>query len=103
LNELDNVATVFDTVVNGEEIDIRDKKGNSEIIKALDDIPYGHKIALCDLKKGEQVTKYGYEIGIASIPIKKGQHVHVHNIESIRGRGDWDAKKHAEILKEMKN
>ena len=103
LNDLDNVASVFDTAGKGEEIDVRDKRGASEVIAVLDDIPYGHKIALCDLAKGEQVTKYGYEIGIASALIRKGQHVHVHNIESIRGRGDWDDEKRAEMLKEMKN
>lgn len=103
LNDADNVATLFDTALKGEQVDVRDTKGQSMIITVLDDIPYGHKIAIKDMKVGEQVTKYGYEIGVVSKPIKKGEHVHIHNIESIRGRGDWDSKKQSEVLKEMKS
>lgn len=103
LNDLDNVATLFDTALEGEQVDVRDTKGRATIVTILDEIPYGHKIALKDMAVGEQVTKYGYEIGVVSKPIRKGEHVHIHNIESIRGRGDWDSNKQAEILKEMKN
>lgn len=103
LNELDNVASLFDTAEKGEQVNVLDTKGKSSILTVLDDIPYGHKIALRDLQIGEQVTKYGYEIGVVSKPIKCGEHVHIHNIESVRGRGDWDAKKQAEVLKDMKH
>ena len=34
--------------------------------------------------------KYGEEIGMASSDIQKGEHVHIHNLESMRARGDWD-------------
>jgi len=40
------------------------------------------------LKKGDVVYKYGEVIGIATVDIKTGDYVHVHNIESTRGRGD---------------
>jgi len=33
-------------------------------------------------------VKYGEPIGIATRDIRSGQHVHVHNLESARGRGD---------------
>lgn len=42
----------------------------------------GHKIALCDIKKGEDVIKYGYPIGHATEDIKAGDHVHTHNIKT---------------------
>lgn len=42
----------------------------------------GHKTALCDIKKGENIIKYGYSIGRAAEDIKKGSHVHVHNIKT---------------------
>ena len=38
----------------------------------------GHKIALRDIKKGEDIIKYGYKIGHATEDIKKGEHVHTH-------------------------
>ncbi|HPK47966.1 MAG TPA: UxaA family hydrolase [Sphaerochaeta sp.] len=89
LHDEDNVASVFDQVEAGSTVLVVDKKGNSYELKVEDNIPYGHKIAIAEIKVGEQVTKYGEEIGIATSVIKVGQHVHVHNIESIRGRGDW--------------
>ena len=42
----------------------------------------GHKIALNDIKKGENIIKYGYPIGHATEDIKKGDHVHTHNIKT---------------------
>jgi altronate dehydratase len=51
-------------------------------------IPYGHKIALADIAAGERVIKYGMTIGTANAQIGAGQHVHIHNIDSERGRGD---------------
>lgn len=42
----------------------------------------GHKVALCDIKKGENVIKYGYPIGHASENIKKGDHVHTRNVKT---------------------
>lgn len=86
---LDNVATLFDTAKAETLVTVLDKKGGSSEVKVLNDIPFGHKIALSPIKKGEQVTKYGEEIGIATRDIAVGEHVHIHNIDSIRGRGDW--------------
>lgn len=90
LNDKDNVASVFDTVVAGDFVQVIDKRGHSFELKILQDIPYGHKVAIAELSVGDQVTKYGEEIGIASAVIHVGEHVHIQNIESIRGRGDWD-------------
>ena len=50
----------------------------------LDDIPIGHKIALVDLKPGDTVIKYGVDIGKVVAPIKKGEHLHVHNVKTKR-------------------
>ena len=46
--------------------------------------------ALKPIHKGELIIKYGEEIGMASADIVKGEYVHVHNLESMRGRGDWE-------------
>jgi altronate dehydratase small subunit len=48
----------------------------------------GHKFALDPIAQGEPVRKYGVVIARAMAPIEAGQHVHVHNVESNRGRGD---------------
>ena len=53
-------------------------------LEAADDIPLGHKIALIDVRSGGTVTKYNESIGKASMDIKKGQHVHTHNLKSAR-------------------
>ena len=42
----------------------------------------GHKYALRDIKKGEDVIKYGNPIGHATEDIKAGEHVHTHNVKT---------------------
>ena len=42
----------------------------------------GHKYALIDIKKGEKVIKYGYPVGTASADIKRGEHIHSHNLKT---------------------
>ena len=96
VNDLDNVATIFaNGITDGMEVEVRDKKGNAEKMKVIGDVPYGHKIAVTEIKKGDQITKYGEEIGVATHDIKKGEYVHVHNLDSMRGRGDLEAGKEA--------
>ena len=61
-----------------------------EIIEVTmkEDVKFGHKFAIKDVKNGEHVIKYGESIGVATKDITIGEHVHVHNVESDRGRGD---------------
>ncbi len=87
VNDKDNVATIFaNGITDGTEVEIRDKKGNAETVTVIGDVPYGHKIAVRDIKKGELINKYGEEIGIATKDIKKGEYVHVHNLDSMCAR-----------------
>lgn len=88
-NEMDNVATVFSDIDQDQFIDVVDKKGHRAQVKAISSIPYGHKVAIREIRKGQSVTKYGEEIGLAVADIRIGDHVHVHNMESARARGDW--------------
>ena len=46
-----------------------------------DKIPYGHKISLKKINKGEYIYRYGQIIGITQCDIDKGRHVHSHNLE----------------------
>lgn len=90
VNDKDNVATIFaEGITDGTQVEIRDKRGNSEVVTVIGDVPYGHKIAVKDIHVGELINKYGEEIGIATKEIKKGEYVHIHNLDSMRGRGDW--------------
>jgi len=57
-------------------------------VQGFGDVPPGHKIALADIPEGGDVRKYGAVIGRATAAIRAGDHVHVHNIESTRLRGD---------------
>lgn len=60
------------------------KEDETVTFKVLDDIPIGHKVALTDLKPGDTVIKYGVDIGKVVAPIKKGEHLHVHNVKTKR-------------------
>ncbi len=84
IDKSDNVATnVADEIPQGTRVDV-----DGKTILTLDLIPYGHKMALAPIPKGETVLKYGLSIGSATEDIQPGSHVHVHNVESNRGRGD---------------
>lgn len=91
VHDADNVATIFaEGIEKGAEIEVRDQHGQAQRIAVLNDIPYGHKVAIEDILKDTLIKKYGEEIGIASHDIVKGEHVHVHNLDSMRGRGDLE-------------
>ena len=89
LTSEDNVATALEEISAGDTVGVYTSAGEQlDRLAASGDIPRGHKIALCDIAKGESILKYGYQIGLASLEIKRGDYVHVHNLESARGRGD---------------
>jgi altronate dehydratase small subunit len=91
LREEDNVATALRDIRAGEEtlVGILD---STRQISVREDIPYGHKFAIREIAKGEAVLKYGEVIGRATHDIPVGAHAHIQNIESLRGRGDWEGK-----------
>ncbi len=74
INSKDNVSIALSPVKKGEIC---------EGFIANDDIPLGHKIALCNISCGESVIKYGFPIGEATCDIKKGSHVHSHNLHTL--------------------
>ena len=53
-------------------------------VRAVQDIPIGHKVALRDMSPGDTVWKYGIDMGKVVAPIKAGEHAHVHNIKTKR-------------------
>lgn len=61
----------------------------------------GHKYAVRDIQKGEQVIKYGFPIGVASEDIKTGEQVHSHNLKtSLAGTLEYT---YSPIKNEIKN
>ena len=89
IDEEDNVAVAVQPLKKGDEVNINLKSGGKVYkLKVYESIPFGHKIALKAIKKGERVIKYGQAIGKATKNIDKGEHVHTHNVESTKGRGD---------------
>ena len=83
----DNVATAFQDLKAGDKVTVA-LEGTEKTTTLVQDIPFGHKFALSDVALHKPVIKYGEAIGLAIQPIKAGQHVHVHNMESQKGRGD---------------
>lgn len=85
-DEGDAVGTVVvETVTSGQTLTGWVMDNDSTLtIKALADIPIGHKIALKPLAVGDGVIKYGVDIGrvVAEIPL--GGYVHVHNVKTRR-------------------
>ena len=71
LNFADNVATLLDDDL---DTDCLENKTCIEL-----GIPFGHKVSLSFIAKGEPIVKYGVEIGTATNSIEQGEHVHVHN------------------------
>lgn len=83
----DDVAVALRLLEKGERVTIQGEKSTTTV-DVVQEIPRGHKVALRDIGKGELVFKYGAPIGMASVGIMTGSHVHVHNLEGNRGRGD---------------
>jgi len=81
INEKDNAATALAPLQEGTTASV-DIQGRIEKIKLLSDIPMGHKFALRDIQEGEAVIKYGEPIGQSTAKIRRGEHVHVHNVAS---------------------
>lgn len=75
----DNVATLLDDAVPGENVRIIG--GDGEMF-AGEAAGVGHKLAIADIANGSAVVKFGVRIGRATRAIRKGQWVHLHNLAS---------------------
>jgi altronate dehydratase len=83
ISERDNVATALQPLEPGRQLDL-----GGTALAVRDAVPSGHKIALRAIHAGDAVVKYGSPIGLATMEIPAGAHVHTHNLASTRGRGD---------------
>ena len=85
-NRADNVAVVVvEDLIPGTDLLCVVTEDNSEFrAQVNEDVPIGHKVALRDLAPGDAVIKYGQDIGRVVAPVKKGGHVHTHNLKTRR-------------------
>ena len=85
INPSDNVAVAINSLQKDNRIEI---ENNSFYLKS--DIPAGHKFALTDIKKGENVIKYGFPIGHARHDIAQGEFLDDHDIKTnLEGQLDY--------------
>lgn len=81
INEIDTVGTLLEDAKSHDICIYKDEK-----IDIIEEIKFGHKVALKDISKEENVYKYGEVIGYALEDITKGQWVHNHNMGCHRGK-----------------
>jgi len=93
LTPQDNVAVALRHLKAGEKVKLGLNQWEGEVreVELRDEVPFGHKFAVENINKGASIIKYGETIGKAVKDIKVGEHVHVHNVESLRGRGDLNS------------
>ena len=84
INENDKVVVALKTIPAGETVTV-DVQGEKRQITAREEIPAGHKMAICDIPAGAEVIKYGYRIGNAKEDIRAGAWVHTHNLKTALG------------------
>lgn len=82
----DNVGVVVveDLKAGADMLGVITENDTTIRVRALQDIPIGHKVALTDLKIGDTVIKYGQDVGKMVGSAAKGAHVHVHNHKTKR-------------------
>jgi altronate dehydratase small subunit len=80
VNVKDNVVTMVSDVQKDRPI-IYKVNSDTKELNALENIPYGHKVAIADIRQGEPIFKYGEVVGRARTDIRRGQWVHTNNTD----------------------
>ncbi|QRG70769.1 UxaA family hydrolase [Brevibacillus choshinensis] len=83
----DKVAVALETIPAGATVTVN-CEDRATRVTLRDSIEFGHKFAVSAIGQGEDILKYGEVIGVATQAIQPGEHVHIHNLEGKRGRGD---------------
>ena len=61
INPNDNVVVALHPIAKGTAVPV-----DNTTVTAVEDIPQGHKMAIANILKGENVIKYGFPIGHAT-------------------------------------
>ena len=81
----DDVGVAVMDLRAGEEISALTLEGEDvKLVTLVTDIPLGHKVAMKNLAANSKVIEYGRVIGSSAAPINAGEHVHIHNLKSLR-------------------
>src|SRR5215469_1429882 len=90
----DDVAAVLETVATHGAIAVTLGASGKTVseLSVRQDIPFGHKVAVRDIVKGKPIRRYGFPIGMATVDIKQGEHVHSHNMRSMLSPGFRQSK-----------
>lgn len=88
MRPIDNVAVALQEIPARTQVEVGFSKDESTKITLKETISFGHKFSVRQIPKGTEIKKYGEVIGRAIRDIEEGEHVHVHNLEGTRGRGD---------------
>jgi hypothetical protein len=80
VNAADNVATALDDLTPGP-IQVLGVSA-PYTLAAIEPISLGHKIALRPIAAEEPIVKFGVPIGLATVAIRAGGWVHLHNCRS---------------------
>lgn len=77
INEKDNVIVLLKDLKKSYILKLDERE-----IVLKEDVNRGHKVAIKNINKDENVVKYGYDIGHAIKDIIEGEWVHTHNIKT---------------------
>ena len=83
LHRDDDVAVLTRHVEAGESVEVA-VPGGLIRLQLPGAVAIGHKIALRSMGVGHQVRKYGEVIGALTASVVPGEHIHVHNLVSLR-------------------
>jgi (2R)-sulfolactate sulfo-lyase subunit alpha len=77
LDPADNCYVVTRDLHPGDAVDLADENWVVDVA-----LSPGHKVARTNIEAGTVVRKLGVPIGVASRPIMKFEHIHLHNVHS---------------------
>ena len=88
LHPNDNTVTALADLPAGTTVTLGGDTSEPLSIRLRQAVPYAHKFARGFIPKGSDIKKYGEVMGIAVFDIEPGDHVHVHNVEGKRAKGE---------------
>ena len=88
-NEGDQVGVAVQDVQPGTRRAVYMDSDRIVDVEVGEPVPLGHKVALTDLESGVELIEYGVVVARTRSAIRRGQMVHVHNVQSAR----WEASR----------
>jgi (2R)-sulfolactate sulfo-lyase subunit alpha len=100
----DAVGVAIRRIEKGETVDGLVLDGGRRLqVQATAPIPLGHKIAVLTTARGDDLIEYGVPIGVATLDINTGDHVHIHNLRSVRWGALTDGESDAAAARSVVN